>query len=201
MLSVAMDCLEFVLYYRAAITIFLFFIFEMTRLRTLKILVGLLLLFTVAVVITAIRHRILLKWMEGSARHIGKPIQVKVYTNGQLNDGIKVFRIDKYWEGNGVANSYLLSLKEDGSVGALKFININLDENWIGKPVATSKKDYDFVAGHLFQSETGGHFTPFQDDIKGFDFDPQLSFTDRQIIFNMPQEELKFESVRIELYQ
>ncbi|MFN4313669.1 MAG: hypothetical protein ACK4E0_05195 [Chitinophagaceae bacterium] len=173
----------------------------MTRRNLLKLIVGLLMLFAVAFAITAIRHPIILKWMEGSARHIGKPIPVKVYTNGQLNDGVKVFHIDKYWDGDRVANSYLLCLTGNGSLATLKFININLDESWIGKPVATSKKDYDFVAGHLFQSETGGHFTPFQDDMKGFDFDPQLSFTDRQIIFNMPQEELKFDSVRIELYQ
>jgi hypothetical protein len=81
----------------------------------------------------------------------------------------------------------------------LKFFNINLNEKWIGIPVATSKDAYDFIAGHLFQSETGGLFTPFQDGMKGFHFDPQLSLTDRQIKFYMPPNKLKFDSVRIEL--
>ncbi len=61
------------------------------------------------------------------------------------------------------------------------------------------KNDYDFIAGHLFQSETCGHYTPFQHDMKGFNFDPQLSFTDRQIKFNMPPNKLKFDSIKIEL--
>ena len=81
----------------------------------------------------------------------------------------------------------------------LKFFTINLNEKWIGRPVGTSKRDYDFIAGHLFQSETGGHFSPFQDDMKGFNFDPHLLFTDRQIKFNVPQSMLTFDSVRKEL--
>lgn len=81
----------------------------------------------------------------------------------------------------------------------LKFLNVNLNEEWIGKPVGTSKKDYDFILGYLFQSKTGGYFTPFQDDIKGFNFDPQLSFTDRHIKFKVPLNKLKFDSLRIEL--
>jgi hypothetical protein len=81
----------------------------------------------------------------------------------------------------------------------LKFFNINLNEKWISIPRATSKKDYDFIMGHLFQSEPGGHFIPFQNDGKGFTFDPQLSYTDKQIKFNVPPNTLKFDSIRIEL--
>jgi hypothetical protein len=171
----------------------------MTLLKLLKIVIGLFLLFAVAIGLTSINHPILLKWVTGSARHIGKPIQATVYTNGQVNQDIKVFHVDKYWASNEKANNYLLSLTEYDSLGMLKFFNINLNEKWIGRPVGTSKTDYDFILGHLFQSETGGHFTPFQDDMKGFNFDPQLSINDRQIKFNMPPSKLKFDSVLIEL--
>lgn len=171
----------------------------MTLRKLIKILIGLLVLFAVAVGLTSINHPIILKWLTGSARHIGNPIQATVYTNGQLNNGIKVFYIDKYWGSNEKANNYLLSLTEYDSLGMLKFFNIDLNEKWIGKPVGTTKYDYDFIAGHLFQSETGGHFSKFQDDIKGFNFDPHLSFNDRQIKFNVPPNILKFDSVRIEL--
>jgi len=37
-------------------------------------------------------HPIILKWVTGSARYNGKPIQAKVYTNGQVNCHIKVFQ-------------------------------------------------------------------------------------------------------------
>ncbi len=164
----------------------------MTIRKLLKIVFGLLILFAVAVGLTSINHPIILKWVTGSARHFGKPIPATVYTNGQVNEHIKVFYTDE-------ANNYLLSLAEYDSLGMLKFLNINLNEKWIGRPVGTSKNDYDFIAGHLFQSKTGGHFSPFQDEMKGFNFDPQLSFTDRQIKFNMPPNELKFDSVKIKL--
>ena len=171
----------------------------MTLPKLLKIVVGLLLLLAVTVGVTSISHPIVLKWVTGSARYIGKPIQLTVYTNGQVNSSIKVFHVDKYWGSSEKANNYLLGLTEYDSLGMLKFFNINLNEKWIGRPVGTSKNDYEFIGEHLFQSETGGHFTPFQDDMKGFNFDPQLSFTDRQIKFNVPPNILKFDSVRIKL--
>src|SRR5688500_12390764 len=164
----------------------------MTLGKLIKFVFGLLILFAVAVGLTSINHPIILKWVTGSAKHHGNPIQATVYTNGQVNNHIKVFYTD-------VANGYLLSLTEYDSIGMLKFINIDLNEKWIGRPVGTSKNDYDIIAGHLFQSETGGHFIPFQDDMKGFNFDPQLSFTGKQIKFNMPPNKLQLDSVRIEL--
>jgi hypothetical protein len=171
----------------------------MTLRKFLKIVVGLFLLLVVAIGLTSINHPIILKWLTGSARYIGKPIEATVYTNGQINHDIRVFHVDKYWGSSEKANNYLLSLTDYDSLGMLKFFNVNLNEKWIGRPVGTSKKDYDFIAGYLFQSETGGHFTPFEHQEKGFNFDPQLSFTDEQIKFNVPPGRLKFDSVRIEL--
>jgi hypothetical protein len=160
---------------------------------------GLLILFAVLVGLLSRNHPIILKWVTGSARQIGRPIHCIVYTNGHANGEIKVFHYDKYWSSNKKANNYLVSLTEYDSLENLKFFNVNLDERWLGTPVGTSKDAYDFIMGHLFQSETGGHFVPFQDDIKGFGFDPQLSFTDRQIRFKVPPNLVKFDSVRIEL--
>ena len=164
----------------------------MTLRKILKFVFGLLILIAVAVGLTSINHPIILKWVTGSAKHHGKPMPAVVYANGQVNGNFKVFYTDE-------PNNYLLSLAAYDSLGMLKFLNINLNEKWIGKPTSTSKNDFDLIAGHLFQSKTGGHFSPFQNDIQGFNFDPQLSFSDRQIKFNMPPNKLKFDSVRIEL--
>jgi hypothetical protein len=165
----------------------------MTLRKLLKIISGLLILLVVAVGLTSINHPIILKWVTGSARHFGKSIPATVYTNGQVNDHINVFYTDE-------ANNYLLSLAEHDSLGRLNFFYINLEEKWIGSSIGTSKNDYDLIAGHLFLSETGQHFTPFRDDFKGLNFDAQLSFTDRQIEFKMPPNKLKFDSVRIKLH-
>lgn len=158
--------------------------------KLLLIVSGLLLLLAVAVGVTSINHPIILKWVTGSARHHGKSMPATVYTNGQVNDRIKVFYTD-------TNNSYLVSLAELDRADKLKFLLINLDENRIGIPVSTSENDYDLIASHLFQSETGGRFSPFQDALKGFNFDPQLSFTDGQIKFVLPPSQLKLDSVRI----
>ncbi|PQJ19582.1 hypothetical protein [Tenacibaculum sp. SG-28] len=56
---------------------------------------------------TSINNPITLKWALGSARFIGKPIEVDSYVNGKLNEKIKVFHIDKYWN-NELADYYIL---------------------------------------------------------------------------------------------
>ena len=165
----------------------------MTLRNFLKIVFGLLILLAVVIGLTSINHPIILKWVTGSARHFGKPIAATVYTNGEMNDHIKVFYSDE-------PNNYLLSLAENDSLGMYKFFNINLKEKWMGRAVGTSKNDYDFIAGHLFLTKPGQHFTPFQDEIKGSNFDPQFSNVDKQIKFILPPNELKYDSVRIKLH-
>jgi len=162
----------------------------MTLGRFSKIALALFILFVLTVGLTSINHPIILKWVTGSARHLGKPIPAKVYTNGQANDRVNVFYTDE-------SNTYLLSFTGYDSLGRLRFLHLDLEEKWIGIPAGTSKYDYDFIAGHLFQSEVGGKFSPLQDDMKGLSFEPQLSLTDRTIKFNLPSHKLNFDSVRI----
>lgn len=175
------------------------FPFKITLRKLLKIALLLFLLFAVVVELISNNHPIILKWLEGAAVNVGKPIQAIVYTDGKINKDISVFHNDKYWDTSTKANNYLLSLTNFDSSGLLKYININLNEMWIGRPLGTSNEDYDLIAGRLFQSETGGSFIPFQDDVKGFNFNPHLSCAGSQIKFNVPPKWLKFDSIRIEL--
>jgi hypothetical protein len=165
----------------------------MTLRKLLIIVFALLILLAVTVGLTSINHPIILKWVTGSARHFGKPISAIVYTNGQLNEDIKVFYTDE-------PNEYLLSFTEYDSSGLLKFLHINLNEKSIGRPIEMSEDDYDFIGADLFLSERGEQFSPLQDDTKGSDFDPHLSFIDRTIKFNVPPNKLKLDSVRIKLH-
>ncbi len=173
----------------------------MTISKLLKITIGLLICFAIIIGLTSIKHPIILKWLAGSARIIGKPIGATVYTNGKAGNNIKVYKVDKYWDNkpntSKRANTYLLNLKEFDKEGKLKFININLDEGWIGIPIGLAKKDYDYILGYLFQSEVGGHFADFRDDIKGYSFDPNLVFDKNQIKFSVPPNKLKFDSIEI----
>ena len=169
-----------------------FTLFKMTLRNIIKFIVVLIIVIAVAVGLTSINHPIILKWVAGSAKHHGNPMPTKVYANGRVTDNIKVYYTDE-------ENNYLLSLTEYDSLLKLKFIKINLNEKWIGTPVGSSKNDFDIIAGHLFESKTGGDLSPFQDSIKGLKFNPQLSYINKQIKFNLPPNKLKFDSVRIEL--
>ena len=170
----------------------------MTLRKLLKILAGLLLIFVVAVGLISINHPIILKWLSGTARHIGKPISSTVYTNGIANPDIKIFHVDKYW--NGEKADYFLLYTPYADKSRLKFFSLNRKDNYAGSPTSTNIRDYDVIAGHLFQSETGAKFTPFTDEMKGFDFDPKLTFTDNHITINIPptEKKLKCDSIRIE---
>ena len=147
----------------------------MTSRKLIKIFAGPLLILVVVVGLSSINHPIILKWLSGTARHIGKPITATVYTDGLVNPDIKVFHVDKYWNGE-KADYYLLYIPYVDK-GRLKFVSLNRKDNYAGSPTSTNIRDYDFIAGHLFQSETGATFSLFTDGIKGFDFDPRLSFT------------------------
>lgn len=170
----------------------------MTLYKLLKIFIGLLLILVVAVGLTTINHPIILKWLSGTARYIGKPITATVYTNGQINPDIKIFHVDKYW--NGEKADYFLLYTPYADKSRLKFFSLNKKDNYVGSPTSTNIRDYDLIGGHLFQSEIGAKFSPFTDDMKGFDFDPHLTFNDRQITLNVPPTaiELKCDSIRIE---
>lgn len=169
------------------------------RWKTLfKIAVGLIILFAIAVSIINTNHPIVLKWLSGTARIIGKPVKATVYTDGTINNGIKVYSVDTYLDSK-KTHYYLLSLKEHDKDGMLKYINIDLKENWVGRPVGANDDCYDVINGYLFQGETGGLFVDFKNDMKGFNFDPCLTYKRKQIKFNVPPNWLKFGSVTIDL--
>ncbi len=171
----------------------------MTRRKLFRAVVGLLLIFAVAVGLTSISHPIILKWLSGSARLVGRPTKATVYTDGQVNTDIKVFHVDKYWNGE-PADYYILYFPyADNS--RLKILSLNRQDNYAGGASSTNKRDYDIIAGNLFQSEVGAKFTPMQDDIKGFNHDPKLAFSEGQITLTIPPtvKELKCDNLRVVL--
>jgi hypothetical protein len=161
-----------------------------------KIVVGAFLLSIIVLGAVYYSHPILLKWVTGTAWYVGKPVIATVYTDGRLNNSIKVYHNSKAANG-GLPNDYLLVLAEPDRAGMLKYINLNLDEKWIGRPVSTSQKDYDVINGSLYQSEMGSHFADFKDDMKGYNFNPHLYHSGDTIRFAVPPAQLKFNTVLI----
>jgi hypothetical protein len=168
--------------------------------KLIKVLGSLLLIIAVSVVLISINHPIILKWLSGTARHIGKPIIATVYTNGELNPDVNVFHVDTYW-GGVPADYYLIHFSNIKTKEAGKFIAVIKKENFVGIPSGENKSDYDKIFGRLFQSEVGSKFTSFSNDIKGYNFNPQLFFNDKTIAFKMPPayKAFKCDSIRIVL--
>lgn len=147
----------------------------------------------IAIVVIERTHPILFKWLTGNARYIGKSINATVYTDGNISNKIKVYR------NNYLPDDYLLALSEPDGDGMLKYINLNLDKKWVGRPVSTNIRNYDVINESLYQSNVGAHFTDFRDDMKGFNFDPHLHHSGDTIKFNAPPGRLKFNTVLIVL--
>lgn len=140
-------------------------------------------------------HPILLRWMVGSARSVGKPLDLSLYTNGQPNQNVKVFRVESYWDG-APAHQYVLYFPSG------KFRNViivNMDYSFVASPSCTAVDCYDIVRGRLFQSEVGAHFSDYRGE-KGYHFDPRLAVSPSGFNFILPPSqasELGCDSVRV----
>ena len=154
----------------------------------------------VAIGIISQNHPIILKWVTGSARIVGRPVNATVYTNGQLNEQVKVFYVSKYWDGE-KADYYILNFHYADTKETREIINLNVQHSFAGRPSGSNRRDYDIIWGFLFQSEVGSRFTDFRNSLKGYGFDPRFIFTDSQIKLNLPpnEKQLKCDSLRVNL--
>lgn len=141
-----------------------------------------------------INYNILVKYNFNNARNLGKEISTKIYTNGYLNNEIKLFKANSYWDGKN-ANYYILYLPKAIS---RQFICINLDYKYIGIPSSASSSDYKIILGNLFQSEVGAQFSLIDNSIKGLNYNPKLQVSKNKITFKLPKSEFGIDSVRIE---
>ena len=104
-----------------------------------RIIVGVLFVFVVAFGLISINHPIILKWLTGTARIIGRPITATVYTNGKINPDITIFHVSKYWDGT-QSDYYILQFPYSNRKDAIKLISINRKDNYVGIPSSTNKK-------------------------------------------------------------
>ncbi len=146
-------------------------------------------------------HPIILKWLTGSARIIGQPIEAEVFTDGQLNSQIKVFPAQSAWLESDEIAYLILYFPHQKQAESRQVLCIHLGESYVAMP-NSHKKDYDLVLGRLLESETGGKtMVSFQDGAKSFGFDPQLRVQEKRITFQLPPslEDYNCDSIRIEL--
>jgi len=144
-------------------------------------------LFLVFVTLIIYRHPIILKWMRGTARIIGFTKRATVYADDVIDQRIKVFHCDKYWDGR-KADYYILYLLSPYSFRTKHIVSLDIPGKFAGVPSATDKNAIDLVFGILFQSENGDQFSDFKDEMKGYGFDPHLDISGNTIRFNLPSK-------------
>ena len=141
---------------------------------------------------------ILIKSFFGDARNIGKPINVKVFANGKIDDKISVYKVNSYWNGE-KANYYLVFFENLNPKINSRILCLNLDYKFVGLPSSTSTDQYKQIFGNLFQGEVGANFSTMENEIKGLGFNPNFNFTKKQMKLNLPKEIYKIDSLRVEL--
>ena len=154
--------------------------------------------FIVLFILVVYRHPIVLKWMAGSARVIGREKRSSVYTDGEIDKKIRVFHANKSWDGQ-PSDYYILYLLSPYKFKTKHIISLNVRDKYAGVPAVTDKNTFDLVFGFLFQSKTGTQFSDFRDKVGGYGFDPHLDISGKTILFNLPsKQEPGISLIRIE---
>jgi hypothetical protein len=152
----------------------------------LKITVVAILIMTISAAIIACNHPIFLKWLSGTAKIIGKPISSKVLMNDNINQQIRVYELHEFAKEKEL-KSLIIYYPHSRIDETRRVLFIQLNGNYISRP-CTNKSCFDDIFGYLFMDEVASNsIVPFQNDIKGFAFDPRLDQSIGKIKFIMPQ--------------
>ena len=156
---------------------------------------------TITGIIVIRSHWIFGKWLVGEARCVGLPLRCRIYVDGKLMNNVVLYHVHKYFDVREKADYFIIIFPRSDEKQYRNIFFLDRMHNLAGIPVGTSVDDYYSVLNLLFQSRTGAHYAVFQDDMKGYNFDPKLRFDKNTITFKMPAREdvYKCDSVRIEL--
>src|SRR4051812_21634336 len=102
----------------------------------LRLIVGLALLVIIIVGLTSINHPIILKWLTGSARLVGRPESAIVFTDGHMNRAINIYHVDHYW--NGKPADYFILHFPYAKHSHVEFISLNKKDRYAGLPSSTN---------------------------------------------------------------
>ena len=131
---------------------------------------------------------ILGKWLFGSARIIGKPIDAVVMVNGVEAPNAKVFLQTTDFSDQQDRDYLILYTPNKTKLEGRNIMIVDRSNNLVRKPGASNRRDYEVLGGYLFQSESGAKtLIPIHDDIKGLGFNPGLEFNGEIIRFNLPE--------------
>jgi hypothetical protein len=163
-----------------------------------KFVLILFLLFCTIIFILAV-NPIIVKWITGSARLIGKEIQNEVYINGKRKSEVKLFHVNSDFYNKKKKKNLVLYLIDLKQYDGIPVIIIDLKDKFVGFPNA-SISDYNLYFGNLIQSESGANvIIPINDGLKGWGYEPKLKINGKEISFEL-QDYKKQKKYKIRIF-
>ncbi|MFD0835116.1 hypothetical protein ACFQ0I_05030 [Mariniflexile aquimaris] len=141
---------------------------------------------------------ILGKWVIGTSRLIGKPINCEIKINGAEFNNAKIFHQTSDFNDKAKRDYLILIIPNKKKTDKHNVLIIDKENDLIRIP-NSNKKDYEILGNYLFQSESGANsMIPINDPDKGILFNPKLKIDNETIEFELPEwSEFKVNKVEI----
>jgi hypothetical protein len=144
--------------------------------------------FIVISVIIMFSIPIIVKYLTGTARIVGKPAQAEIFIDGKEKSDAKLFISNSNFEGTQKRDYLILYLDDVKDYNGIPVLIIDKKHKVLMFP-NSGKEDYDIIFKNLFQSDSGANvMIPVNNKVKGLGFEPDLIFEDKVIKFKISAE-------------
>ncbi len=131
---------------------------------------------------------IIIKYLTGTARIVGKPAQAEIFIDGKEKSDAKLFISKSNFKETEKRDYLILYLDDVKNYNGIPVLIIDKDHKVLMFP-NSGKKNYDIIFKNLFQSDSGANvMTPVNNKVKGLGFEPDLRFEDKVIKFKISAE-------------
>lgn len=142
---------------------------------------------------------ILSRYLVGSARVIGKPIESTIFVNGSECRDAKIFiQHDDFYGSE--EEYFILYFPNKEKSEARNVVIVDKKNNLIRIP-NSNRRDYEVIGKYLFQSESGANvMIPVNGPMKGMGFEPDLIIKKGSMEFKLPNwSEFGIKEIKIKI--
>ena len=139
------------------------------------------------------------KYLSGTARLIGKPIDAKIYISEKKSAEAKVFYSNSDFYNKQKRDYLILYLRSVKTYNGIAVFVIDKKNEIVYFP-NSSDSDYNVYFENLLQSDSGANvMVPINDSLKGLGFDPKLVIQKSKIEFEILDSENRMLKIRIKV--
>ena len=142
---------------------------------------------------------ILGKYITGTARLIGKPIDAEIYINEKKDTNAKVFHSNSDFYNKQKRDYLILYLRNVTTYNGIDVYVID-KKNKIAYFPNSGENNYNVYFGNLLQSDSGANvMVSINDSLKGLGFDPKLVIQKNIIEFEIVDSQKRILKIRIKV--